>query len=387
MNKWASDGWRVAVAGLIALTAAMGIGRFVFTPLLPMMQQDAGLTITAGGWLAAANYMGYFAGALSAVWLRVSASKMVRTGLVLNALLIAAMGLTDSLVFWFAIRAAAGVVSAWVLVFGSALVLKRLARTGSVELSSVMFAGVGIGIVLSGVMCIGFVTAGVDSRVAWLVFGAVALGAAALAWPAFEEGGDATLGDGDTPWRRPEWTRPMVRLTAGYGLYGFAYIIPATFLPVIARDALADSRYYIWFWPACGIAATLSALLSLPAARRFGDRALLGACYLAEAVGVALPAVFAHPASIGASALLLGSTFVVITVAALREARALIPEHSSHLIAAMTTAFALGQILGPIVAAYLVHSRGSFSFALLLAAAALLTAAALLPRASPEHAR
>ncbi len=163
-------------------------------------------------------------------------------------------------------------------------------------------------------------------------------------------------------------------------MFGFGYIIPATFLPVIARDALTDPRYYVWFWPACGIAAAVSALLSVPLARRLGDRALLRACYLAEAVGVALPALIAHPASIGAAALLLGSTFVVITVTALREARALAPVHSSHLIAAMTAAFASGQVIGPIVAAYLVGLRGSFAWALLIAAAALLAALMLVPR-------
>ena len=54
----------IALAGLAALAVAMGIGRFAFTPLLPMMQADAGLTLAQGGWLASANYAGYLAGAL-----------------------------------------------------------------------------------------------------------------------------------------------------------------------------------------------------------------------------------------------------------------------------------------------------------------------------------
>jgi predicted MFS family arabinose efflux permease len=284
---------------------------------------------------------------------------------------------------WFAIRILAGVVSAWVLVFGSAFVLRRLAQRGRVELSGVMFAGIGIGITLSGVMCIGFVTADIASQEAWLAFGAVSLGAAALAWPAFREREPAAQAHASAPLQKPRWTRAMLLLTVGYGLFGFAYIIPATFLPLIARDALGDARYYVWFWPACGIAAAASAVLSAPAARRYGDRALLGACYLAEAAGVALPAASAHPASIAASAVLLGSTFVVITVAALREARVLAPAHSNRLIAAMTAAFALGQIAGPIAAAYLIDAGGNFTRPLLLAAAALLASLVLLP-ASPR---
>lgn len=380
----AGQAWRIAVSGLIALAAAMGIGRFVFTPLLPMMQEDAGLTITAGGWLAAANYLGYFAGALSAVWIRVPAGTMVRAGLVLNAVLLAAMGSSDGLTHWLAIRTLAGIVSAWVLVFGSAFVLRRLAQHGRVELSSVMFAGIGVGITLSGVMCIGFVTTGVGSRVAWLVFGAVSTGAALLAWPAFQENDSSVHADAHADPGTSRWTRAMMRLIAGYGLFGFAYIIPATFLPLFARDALGDARYYVWFWPACGIAAALSALVSVTVARRFGDRMLLRACYLAEAAGVALPAVSVHPASIAASAVLLGSTFVVITVTSLREARVLAPGRANWLIAAMTAAFALGQVAGPLAAAYLIDAHGSFARPLLLAAGVLLVSLALLPAATDK---
>src|SRR5262245_50155557 len=45
----------IAAAGLIALAVGMGIGRFAFTPILPMMQRDAGLSIAHGAWLASAN--------------------------------------------------------------------------------------------------------------------------------------------------------------------------------------------------------------------------------------------------------------------------------------------------------------------------------------------
>ena len=55
---------RIAIAGLIALAVAMGIGRFAFTPIMPMMEADAGLTLRAAGWLAAAKYLGYFRGRL-----------------------------------------------------------------------------------------------------------------------------------------------------------------------------------------------------------------------------------------------------------------------------------------------------------------------------------
>src|SRR5262245_64894373 len=83
----------VAAAGLLALAVAMGIGRFAFTPILPMMQEDAGVSIAMGGWLASANYIGYLLGALSVMGLRMRATSAIRAGLLTIGLATLAMGL------------------------------------------------------------------------------------------------------------------------------------------------------------------------------------------------------------------------------------------------------------------------------------------------------
>ena len=111
----------------MALAVAMGIGRFAFTPLLPMMREDAGVSVAAGGWLASANYLGYLAGALSATRTRLSAPAAIRAGLVTIGGATLAMGLTDAFSLWLLLRAVAGVASAWVLIHVSAWCLERLA--------------------------------------------------------------------------------------------------------------------------------------------------------------------------------------------------------------------------------------------------------------------
>ena len=113
---------RTALAGLAALAAAMGIGRFAFTPLLPLMQETDGLSLAQGGYLASANYIGYFAGALLAT--------RVRPGLLPSLAAIAvttlAMGMVHGMAAWLVLRFAAGVASAWALVQVSAWALPRL---------------------------------------------------------------------------------------------------------------------------------------------------------------------------------------------------------------------------------------------------------------------
>src|SRR5881628_3848458 len=102
----------VAFAGLTALAVAVGIGRFAFTPILPLMQQDAGLSVAQGGWLASANYLGYLVGALSAMGLRVRPATATRVGLVLIGLATLGMGLEHRFAAWVALRWLAGVGSA-----------------------------------------------------------------------------------------------------------------------------------------------------------------------------------------------------------------------------------------------------------------------------------
>ncbi|MBA2676378.1 YbfB/YjiJ family MFS transporter, partial [Ramlibacter sp.] len=66
----------LALAGLLSLAVAMGIGRFAFTPMLPLMIRDGQLDLAHGGWIAAANYAGYLAGALTAARLRIGAAAL-----------------------------------------------------------------------------------------------------------------------------------------------------------------------------------------------------------------------------------------------------------------------------------------------------------------------
>ena len=368
---------RIAVAGLLALVAAMGIGRFAFTPLLPLMQQDTGLTLVAGSWLASANYLGYIVGALTAAWLPGDPTRWIRGGLAATAVLTAGMGLTHEPAAWFALRALSGVATAWVLVCASAWALRRFAEAGQPQLGGVLFTGVGAGVACTGVLAALGLAAGVTSSGLWLAYGALAAIIAGGIWPAFVA--QRTTGATPITAARRSRMRPAVMVLIGaYGVFGFGYIIPATFLPVIARDALGATAVTDWFWPAFGAAAVASTLLANRLTARCGNSAVLVASFLLEGVGVALLVPAPGVAAIALSALLVGGTFVVITMATLRAARELTGADSSRLIGILTAAFGIGQIAGPLAAGYVVHAHGSFMPVLVVAAAAMLASAGAL---------
>src|SRR5690606_556689 len=119
----------VAAFGLLGLAAAIGIGRFAFTPLLPLMQAE-GLTLRAGAWLASANYLGYFAGALLATVAPPALHRAIRGGLLAVAASTLAMALVQGFAPWLLLRFVAGVASAYVMVGISAWSLGMLAAAG-----------------------------------------------------------------------------------------------------------------------------------------------------------------------------------------------------------------------------------------------------------------
>ncbi|WP_334001000.1 YbfB/YjiJ family MFS transporter, partial [Burkholderia cepacia] len=141
-----------ALACMIGLAVALGVGRFAFTPLLPLMLADGSISLKAGSWLASANYAGYFVGAVSCAAVRAAPARMVRIGLAATVLLTAAMGVGHLLPAWLVVRFVAGVVSAWTFVFVSQWGLRRLAELHAPEWSGVIYAGPGVGIVVTGLI-------------------------------------------------------------------------------------------------------------------------------------------------------------------------------------------------------------------------------------------
>lgn len=364
----------LAICGLLTLAMAIGIGRFAFTPLLPMMQKDGGLTLREAGFLASANYMGYLAGAVSAIWMRASTAAIVRWSMIAVAVLTAAMGATGNLPAWIVMRAAAGVASAWVLIFASAHILEQLAAQERKPFGGVVFGGVGTGIAVTGALCVVFLNLAWPPERSWIALGAVALLVALWCLPFYR---DATtrkaVAASDAV---PLQLRDHAAVIACYGVFGFGYIIPATFLPAMARQSIPDPAVFGWAWPIFGAAALVSTLLAGKLSVRFANRRIWAGSHAVMAVGVVVPVLLPGMAGIVLSACFVGGTFMVATMTGMQEARVIAPQHAPRLMAAMTAAFGIGQILGPLLVSAVAGIEGGMS-ALLSASCLLLLASAV----------
>ncbi len=401
-----SPAWRIAISGLIALSVAMGIGRFAFTPLLPMMLHNGVVDLHSGGWLATSNYIGYFFGALSCMLIRSEPTRMIRWGLGLTAVLTLGMGVTMGAPFyrlppeleqplWLLLRAASGVASAWVVVFASGWCLVQLSQLRMPRLGGIIYCGPGIGILVTGLLAGG--VSAVDWRASstWTLFAVLAFALAAPIWRVFS-GASTRIGAspasaptvqpasmGGVP-ENPAHHRHKAEsriLTFAYGLSGFGYIITATFLPVIARNAMPESNLHDVFWPLFGACVAIGAALAVFIPVHLDHRRLLGVCYLMQAAGVFASVAWPSLGGFALGSILLGLPFTAITLFAMREAHRLAlatRSPANRLIGLLTASYGLGQIAGPPLATQLVKQTGTFSPSLLAAAGALIVGAGIL---------
>lgn len=368
----------VVWAGLIGLAAAMGIGRFSFTPLLPLMQQDAGLSLAQGGWLASANYLGYLIGAVICINAAPTPARAIRWGLAAIGLSTLAMGLTHGFTLWALLRFVAGGASAFVLVGISAWALPLLARLNRPDRAGGVFAGVGVGICLAGLVGLFAGVQALGSTLTWIVLGVLAGLAVLVVWPAVASSAPpVAAASGATAARAPLGRQAWI-VALCYGAFGYGYIIPATFLPAQAREYIGNPAVFGWVWPLFGTAAALSTVFASRLTKRYSQRSIWAASQWVMAVGVIAPVFAVNGLTLVIAALGVGGTFMVATMAGTQEARRLGGAQGARLIALNTAAFAAGQIAGPLTVSLFPAGSHALFWPSVLAALALATSSIVL---------
>jgi predicted MFS family arabinose efflux permease len=376
--------FRFACGGSLAMAAALGIGRFVYTPILPVMLDGLHWSKTEAGFVAASNFLGYLIGA-------VVAARQIRPGrqrwalivaLLISALTTGGMAVPHNLAILMVLRLLGGATSAFVIVLASTLVLARLTGARHRYLSAVHFGGVGAGIMVSAAAVSVLLAFGAGWQALWVGAGVIALLATAFVAVLIPEQ-QGVQSSPSMPVAAPPQRR-LLMLIVAYGLFGFGYIITATFLVTMVRLSPELRTLEAWIWILFGFAAIPSVALWSWVGDRIGlIKAFVIAC-LVEAVGIAAGMEWVSASGVCVSTILLGATFMGITALGLMAARQLSGAGAQRAIGLMTASFASGQVVGPAIGGVVFDRFGSLQVAAGMSAVALVAAAGLAVLASSD---
>jgi len=374
---------RIALSGFVVLVVAMGIGRFAFTPQVPLMIAAGQLTLTSAGLVAAMNYLGYLVGA----WDAMRAHRVVEgrlwlgiTGAVALTLLSA---VADNAVIHGLLRFVIGCMSGWSMVLIAAWTNERLAHFAKPGLSAAVFAGPGAGIAISGLLAVWIQAQGLSAGAAWQIYGVLALVLVALIARYLPRAGQLHR-PGSTP-EPLTLTRDLRRLVWSYSLAGFGYILPATFLSQMAALRFPGSVFAQFVWPVFGVAAMIGIALSIALRHVSTTHRRLALVLWLQAVGVIAAWLLPGMAGLVTGALLVGGGFLCAVQLSLLYGRELAPNHTRYMAGLLTTGYAVGQLVGPMTSALSSWLTHQLEPALGLAGLALLIAGGLVWQRQAER--
>jgi len=362
--------FRVYFAGISSLIVTVGVARFSYSLLLPIMQDGAGLTELGGGWLASTNFMGYMSGVLLAASLHNMNYKynLHRLYLILSVLTSAAMVMTTDMVTWAVLRFIAGVCASGGFIIASGLILKWLVKHHHRAELGIHFSGAGLSIIITSLLVEFMLTISADWQQQWL---ALAVMAAVFAIPAWlwmphpfidgQVGGTAK----DTP---PSKVFKLLMMLA-YFCAGYGYAVSSTFIvDIVERVEGLQGQGGLAFL-LVGLAATPAALIWDRIARKTGYIKALIVAYILQAIGIILPAINDSLPVVILSALMFGGTFIACVSMVLTMAGKFYPSNPAKFMGTMTLAYGAAQILAPVCTGYLTETFGSYDIGLYVSAA------------------
>ncbi|CAN5710809.1 MFS transporter [soil metagenome] len=371
---------KVLSAGIFSLILVLGVARFSYTPLLPLMQQQAGLGIAEAGWLAAINYAGYLSGAIIASRISdlVLKDRLYRIGMLLAVASTAVMGLTTNIMIWALSRYIAGLSSAAGMLLGTGLILNWLIRHNHRSELGISFAGIGLGIAGCAIAVTMF-SPWLDWQQQWFAFTAMGclLLVPALRWlPAPDQSGLTTGGQKmeDNP-PSPLYLRIFM---ATYFCAGIGYVVSATFIVAIVNKLPGLEGKGNLAFLAIGIGAAPACINWDLIARRTGDLNALILASILQIVGILLPVMVGGLFATLFGALLFGGTFIGMVSLVLTMAGRYYPTRPAKMMGKMTLSYGAAQIIGPAITGSLAARLGSYNAGLYFAAAAMVVGTLLL---------
>ena len=382
---------KVVTAGLFSLVLTLGIARFSYTPLLPVMMNGTILSEATGGWLATFNYLGYMCGALIAASISNLQLKdtLYRIGLIIAVVTTVGMALAENIWLWAIMRFIAGLSSATGLLIGSGLILNWLIRHQQRAELGLHFGGVGIGIAVSAIVAALMVDRFSWSE-QWIIFAALGAVLVIPAWfwlPRPEAGVGGVTSSGAVLKDNPPPQKWLWILYAAYFCAGFGYVISATFLVAIVEGepSLRGNGGLVWL--ITGIAAAPACILWDRIARKTGQLRALMLAYVLQIIGIILPALDTSLFMVMISGALYGATFIGIVSLMLTMVGRFFPTRPAKPMAKLTLSYGVAQVVAPALSGIMAEATGNYNGPLFIASAIMAIGIILLAvlRATDRH--
>ncbi|MDC9589020.1 YbfB/YjiJ family MFS transporter [Xenorhabdus sp. XENO-10] len=367
--------FQIALSGFLALVVAMGIGRFTFTPQVPLMIAESQLTLTGAGIVAAFNYLGYLAGSYDAMRAQRCVEYRLWSGLWGAVVITLLSALLNGPILHSIARFFIGWASGWSLVLVAAWANEELGRLNRPGLSAAVFSGPGIGIFISGILAIGIQSWQMSAASAWLLYGILALLFSIYVSCHLPRNGE--LHRPQTAIQALSLTPEIKRLVWSYSLAGFGYILPATFLSQMATERFPDSLFAQFVWPIFGGASVIGIMLGIFLRNVSTPQIRLAFMLWLQALGILIAEILPGISGLMIGALLVGGGFMCVVQLALQYGCELAPNHARYMAGLLTTGYALGQLVGPMLSAASTWLTGKLEPALYIAFIGLLIAGLL----------
>ena len=378
-NYLARKRFKVLFAGICSMLLTVGVARFSYTPMLPIMQQEAGLGIAEGGWLAAINYLGYLLGALIAA--KVSSlhtkDRLYRTGLVVAIVSTFMMGVSNDFWVWAISRFVAGVCAVGGMLLGAALILNWLLRHDMRSELGIHFSGLGLGIAMVALF-VEIASRYLDWSQQW--FGMTLLGLLLLipAWRWLPPPNSSGMSQQGTKLvDRPPRRAFLITFMLSYFCAGIGYVVSATFIVALIDQLPGLQGKGTWAFLLLGLCAAPATMLWDLFARRWGPYNAMVLAFMIQGIAALLPVISPTLPMALASAALFGMTFTGIVSLVLTLAGLYYPTKPAKMMGNMTMCYGVAQIFAPALTGVLAERAGNYHAGMYLAAAGLFAGAAI----------
>jgi predicted MFS family arabinose efflux permease len=365
-----AERFKILIAGILSLILTLGIARFAYTPLLPIMQQQAGLGLSEAGWLASINYIGYLCGAITAALINdlILKDRLYRIGLIVALITTIGMGLTESIWIWSLLRFFAGLSSAAGLLLGSGLILNWLIRHDHPSELGIHFSGIGAGIAISAAL-VELMKTNLDWSQQWQLLSLLGVLLIFPAWrwlPPPET--DSMTRSGQVMIDNPPSSLFLHLFMAVYFCAGVGYVVSATFIVAIVDRLPGLQGDGAWTFLILGMAATPACILWDFVARKTGYLNALIVASVLQIIGILLPVLYVELMMAMLGSVLFGATFIGIVSLVLTMAGRYYPTRPAKMMGKMTVTYGIAQILAPAVTGAVATYSGNYHHGLYLAA-------------------